>query len=64
MRATIDNPLTRAGWTCPICLGSKDAGLVACWPCFRTSGLKQCDPKAEAKVAEFEDFLTQQERRA
>jgi hypothetical protein len=62
MRATYDHPRTRAGWTCPVCLGSKDPGLVTCWPCWR-SKYKHGDPKAEAMVAEFEEFLTQQERR-
>lgn len=59
----IDNPRTRAGWTCPLCLGSKDAGLVACWPCFRTE-LKRGNPEAEATVSAFENFLEAQDRRS
>jgi hypothetical protein len=60
---TLDNPRTRSGFTCPICLGPKDRGLVACWYCFKTSGLKQCAPRAEKIVADFEAFLESQEQR-
>jgi hypothetical protein len=63
MKIEQDNPRVRRGFTCPICYGPKDQGLVACWYCFRTSGLKQCDPDAEATVAAFEDFLASQEQR-
>jgi hypothetical protein len=61
---TLDNPLTRSGFTCPICLGPKDRGLVACWYCFKTSGLKNGEPHAEQVVSDFEAFLESQERRA
>lgn len=63
MKIQLDNPRTRAGWTCPICLGPKNQHLLACWECFRTSGLKDHNLVAEQKVAEFEDFLASQERR-
>ena len=59
---TLDNPLTRAGWTCPICLGPKSQGLVACWDCFKTSGLKQMQEDAEKIVSDFEAFLVSQEQ--
>jgi hypothetical protein len=64
MKIEIDNPRVRRGFTCPLCYGPKDAGLVACWHCFRTSGLKQCDPVAEETVSKFEDFLASQEQRS
>ena len=60
---TLDNPRTRQGFTCPICLGPKSQGLVACWHCYRTSGLKQCDEHAEQIVSDFEAFLISQEQR-
>lgn len=63
MKIQLDNPRTRAGWTCPICLGPKNQHLLACWHCFRTSGLKNYDPAAEQIVAEFEAFLESQEQR-
>jgi len=52
-----DHPRTRAGWTCPICTGPKDAELVCCWPCFHSSGLKNGDPAAEQMLDDFEAFL-------
>ena len=36
----MDYPRVRADTTCPICYRAKDRGLIACWPCFRNSGLK------------------------
>ena len=59
----IDHPRVRKQWTCPICYGSKDLELVACWKCYRTSGLKDCEPDAEAKLDSFEWFLMHQETR-
>jgi hypothetical protein len=59
----IDNPRTRRGWTCPLCFGPKDAGLVVCWPCFKgPNGLKY-NHEREAEVSAFEAFLESQERR-
>jgi hypothetical protein len=56
----IDHPLTRAQETCPLCGGHKNIGLVACWPCFRSSGLKNDDEKAKAKLDTFESVMKQQ----
>jgi len=36
---TVDNPHVRQDTSCPICLGRKDRGLVACWSCYREKGL-------------------------
>ena len=54
---TNDNPRTRKQMVCPFCLGRKDVGLVACWPCFKSSGLKDGSTAAEAKLAKFEAAL-------
>lgn len=54
----IDNPKVRAHHLCPFCNGPKDPGCVACWPCFRTCGLKYGDPAAERKLAERERELS------
>jgi hypothetical protein len=54
---SLDNPRVRASLVCPLCNGAKASGLVACWPCFRTSGLKQGDPAAERAIAERETSL-------
>jgi hypothetical protein len=43
---------------CPFCGEHKDIGLVACWPCFRSSGLKYGDESAEEILSAFEAALT------
>jgi hypothetical protein len=63
---TVDNPRVRCGFTCPLCYGPKDAGLVVCWPCHRNQELENdgCySEDAETTIAEFENFLASQERR-
>jgi hypothetical protein len=63
---TIDNPRVRRGFTCPLCLGPKDAGLVVCWPCNReqkNANHGAYSERAEATIAEFEDFLAYQGQR-
>ena len=65
-KVLIDNPLTRASFTCPFCLGPKNQGLVACWPCFRER-FKDGDHEAEQAeeiVSEFETFLESQGARS
>jgi hypothetical protein len=52
-----DNPRVRASLVCPLCNGAKASGLVACWPCFRTSGLKEGAAAPEALVAARERWL-------
>lgn len=52
-----DNPNVRNHHLCPLCDGPKDVGLVACWPCFRSSGLKYGDAAAERKLTERESQL-------
>lgn len=32
---TLDHPICRAALVCPVCGGTKDVGLVMCWPCYR-----------------------------
>lgn len=46
-RETPDHPLVRASLGCPFCRKQKDAGLVACWACFRSTGLRNGEPHAE-----------------
>lgn len=57
---TIDNPLVRRSYTCPLCLDPKDSGLVVCWPCHRqqkmdNNGCYSAD--AEARIAKVERHL-------
>jgi hypothetical protein len=37
MNAVMDFQNVRAVKTCVLCGKKKDAGLVACWPCYRKS---------------------------
>lgn len=37
---TLDHSLIRASHVCPFCSKAKDAGLVACWPCYRSNDLR------------------------
>jgi hypothetical protein len=53
----LDNPLTRAGTTCPLCSKAKDAGCVACWPCYRRFELKYGNQTAEAVIDSYETRL-------
>lgn len=57
-----DHYLTRNQTTCPFCYRHKDLHLVACWPCFRSSGLKYGDETANERLDDFEDFLGARER--
>ena len=57
-------PCVRFSLICPLCNGAKAAGLIACWPCFRTSGLKDCLPVAERIVARREALLASFDGRA
>jgi hypothetical protein len=57
----IDNPRVRAHHLCPLCNGPKDAGLVACWPCFRSSGLKNGRRDAEWRIQDRERELAKRE---
>lgn len=52
-----DYPRTRNCPVCPFCGQNKSHGLLACWPCFRSKGVKNCEPKAEAFLATFEAVL-------
>ena len=49
-----DHPRVRADGMCPLCGGSKDLGLVACWVCYRARRLKYGNPEAERQIDEAE----------
>ena len=53
----IDNPRVRQQHVCPLCHGSKDHGLVACWPCYRGHAMKYGNAEAEEIIADFEAAL-------
>lgn len=53
----IDNKNVRQSLKCPICLGIKDRGLVACWGCYRAQGMRYGNAEAEAKIAAADKVL-------
>lgn len=55
---TLDHPHLRQSAICPLCSGPKDAGLVACWHCYRRYGLRDGNPAVEARLDAAEAALT------
>lgn len=53
----LDHPLTRRQTTCPFCDRYKEPGLLACWECFKSSGLKRGVKTAEQVLDGFENDL-------
>ena len=53
----LDHERTRNQTRCPFCPRHKDTGLVACWSCFRSSGLKRGDERAQQTLDAFEAAL-------
>lgn len=54
---TADHPLVRASTFCPLCLGYKNTGQVACWECYHRHGVRYGDPEAEHTIDEAERAL-------
>ena len=52
-----DHPRIRESAVCPFCLEPKNAGLVCCWQCFRSTELSQGNADAEAQLDEREAEL-------
>lgn len=53
----MDNPRVRMQIICPVCDGSKDRGLVACWPCFRKYDMRNGNPVCEEIIRDRENEL-------
>jgi hypothetical protein len=53
----MDHPLVRKSHTCPLCLGPKDTGLVACWPCFREHDMRNGSQAADDTLDAREGYL-------
>lgn len=45
-----DYPRVRASLTCPLCNGTKDAGLIACWTCYRSHGMRNGLTTSDAAI--------------
>jgi hypothetical protein len=52
-----DYPHVRASEVCPLCYGHKDQGLIACWPCYHTQGLRYGNNEAEELMKQTESRL-------
>lgn len=64
MTTILDHPLIRASTICPLCIGSKDTGLLVCWPCYRSENLRNGNAAADAKIDYEEARLAGQRGRA
>jgi hypothetical protein len=56
-RPASDYPHIRRDTYCPFCGDHKRAGLLACWPCFQSNGMKYGDTRAENVLRDRERFL-------
>lgn len=52
-----DYDLTRLQTICPFCGEHKEQGLIACWGCFKSSGIKDGDETAVEVLDAFDDIL-------
>jgi hypothetical protein len=53
----LDYPHVRASDVCPLCKRHTDRGLVACWPCYHTRGLRYGNEEAESLIEQTEASL-------
>jgi len=53
--ANMDYPNVRASSVCPLCLDTKENGLLVCWSCFREQGLRYGNLEAEGSINCAED---------
>jgi hypothetical protein len=53
----LDYPNVRSGDVCPLCKKGKDAGLVTCWHCYHSWGLRYGNEEADALIEEAEKNL-------
>ena len=47
----------RVSDVCPLCRRYKDQGLIACWPCYHTRGLRYGNNEAEELLKQTESGL-------
>lgn len=57
----IDFPHVRASSICPLCSGSKEAGLVCCWSCYREWRVRDGNQEADRLIAEADVKLLRDE---
>ena len=52
-----DYPYVRSSDVCPLCHGSKQPGLVACWRCYHAWGMRYGNEEAEGLIEQAEAVL-------
>lgn len=52
MKPVIDYPNIRRDPSCPFCTRTKTHGLLVCWPCYRTEGLRYGENARQATILE------------
>ena len=53
----LDYPRVRSSYVCPLCYGSKQPGLVACWRCYHAWGMRYGNEEADRLIKEAEASL-------
>lgn len=53
----LDYPCVRSSDMCPLCYGSKQPGLVACWRCYHAWSLRYGNEEAEGLIERAEAGL-------
>ena len=53
----LDYPHVRSSYVCPLCYGSKQPGLVACWRCYHAWGMRYGNEDAERLIEQAEASL-------
>jgi hypothetical protein len=53
----LDYPHVRSSYVCPLCYGSKQPGLVACWRCYHACGMRYGNAEAEGLIEQAEAVL-------
>jgi len=53
----MDFPHVRSSLICPLCGGSKEAGLICCWSCYRDRRMREGNQEVERLIAEADAKL-------
>lgn len=53
----LDYPHVRSSDVCPLCYGSKQPGLVACWRCYHAWGMRYGNEEADRLIEQAEAGL-------
>lgn len=53
LKVAVDYPEVRGQEVCPLCRKEKDLGLLVCWDCYHSQGLRAGNEAAERGIATF-----------